>query len=164
MPNAKTKPKSKLHNPNALHLTVASVPRAAAFYREKLGFKMVEAFPSVDKPVWANLVLGGQSVMLGELPTLQEARELGMDQVEIELLKQDARAIARGALGVGTSYFVQVKDVDAFARRLKSKRVKPLTPPKTQVYGIRDCQVSDIDGYRLIFYSPVPPTAAGPKA
>lgn len=150
---AKSKP-ARIH-PNALSLTVASVPRSVAFYEDKLGFKMVESFPSADKPVWANLVLGSQSVMLCELPTLQEARQRGMDQGEIELLKQDARALARGALGVGVSYYVQVKNVDAFARRLKKKRLRPLLPPKTQVYGVRDCHLTDLDGYRLVFYTPV---------
>ena len=95
--------------------------------------------------------------MLGELPTLQEARQFGMDQQEIEQLKQDARAFARGALGVGVCYFVEVNDVDAFARRLKKKRQKPLLPPKTQFYGLRECHVVDTDGYRLVFYSQAKP-------
>lgn len=149
--------------PNALHLTVANVPRAAAYYADKFGFKVVEAFPDASKPVWVNLVLGSQSVMLGELPTLQEARERGMHHEEIELLKQDARAIARGALGVGVTYYLQVANIDAFARRLKKKRVRTLTSPKTQVYGLRDCQVNDLDGYRLVFYTRVP-VAAAPAA
>ncbi|MEO6594474.1 MAG: VOC family protein [Planctomycetota bacterium] len=154
------RPKPKQLHPNAIHLTVVSVMRAARFYEEKLGFKMVESFPDAQKPVWANLVLGGQSVMLGELPSLQQARELGMDRAEIELLKQDARSIARGQVGVGASYFVRVDDVDAFARRLKRRRIKPLTPPKTQFYGLRECQVTDPDGYRLVFFSQVASQAA----
>jgi uncharacterized glyoxalase superfamily protein PhnB len=152
-------PKRKQRHPNAIQLTVASVPRAVRFYEEKLGFKMVESFPP-EKPVWANVVLDGQSLMLGELPSLQEARALGMDQEEIELLKQDARAFARGTPGVGAAYYVQVADVDAFARRLKKRRVKPLLPPKTQFYGIRDVQLVDLDGYRLVFYSPASRPAA----
>lgn len=159
---ASKKPKQPF--PNAVHLTVASVPRAAAFYVDKLGFKLAEAFPDKQKPVWANLVLDGQSVMLGELPSLQEARQLGMDQVEIELLKQDARAFARGTPGVGSSYYVRVANVDAFAKKLKKKRVKLLTPPKTQFYGIRDCLVEDHDGYRLVFYSPAEAPTAPPPA
>lgn len=149
--------KHKQRHPNAIHLTVASVPRAVRFYEEKLGFKTIESFPP-DKPVWANLVLDGQALMLGELPSLQEARQFGMGQEEIEVLKQDARAFARGGPGVGVSYYVQVKDVDAFARRLKKRRVKPLLPPKTQFYGIRDLQLTDLDGYRIVFYMPVPQT------
>jgi uncharacterized glyoxalase superfamily protein PhnB len=152
-------PKSKQRHPNAIQLTVASVSRAARFYEEKLGFKVVESFPP-EKPVWANLLLDGQSVMLAELPSLQEARALGMDQEGIELLKQDARAFARGANGVGAAYYVQVRDVDAFARRLKKRRVKPLLPPKTQFYGIRELQVVDADGYRLVFYAPASRPAA----
>jgi uncharacterized glyoxalase superfamily protein PhnB len=156
MARSKSKPK-QLH-PNTLQLTVASVRRSVLFYEEKLGFKLAESFPP-EKPVWANLLLGGQSLMLGELPSLQEARQLGMDATEIELLKQDARAVARGALGVGCSYYLQVDDVDAFAKKLKKKRVRLLTPPKTQFYGLRDLQLADPDGYRLVFYTRVDPSA-----
>jgi uncharacterized glyoxalase superfamily protein PhnB len=155
---AKSKPKQR--HPNAIHLTVASVPRACRFYEEKLGFAVVESFPP-DKPVWANLVYDGQALMLGELPSLQEARAFGMGQEEIDVLKQDARAFARGAPGTGVSYYVKVKDVDAFARKLKKRRVKPLLPPKTQFYGIRDVQVLDLDGYRLVFYEPASPPPSG---
>ncbi|MBM4063724.1 MAG: hypothetical protein FJ265_21890 [Planctomycetes bacterium] len=157
---AKRKPK-KVH-PNAIHLTVQSVPRAAQFYVDKLGFKLAGTYPDGGRPIFAKLVLGGQVVMLGELPSLQEAKQMGMDAAEIELLKQDARAFARGTPGVGCACFLQVKDVDAFARRLKNKRVRPLTPPKTQFYGIRECQLADLDGYRLVFYSPAEVPAAPP--
>lgn len=149
------KPKKRIH-PNSLHLTVASVPRSVAFYTEKLGFRLAEAYPETGKPIWANVVLGGQSVMLGELPTLAEARERGMEQEQIELLKQDARSIARGSIGVGAAYYLRVNNVDAFARRLKKKRVRPLVAPTTQQYGLRECHVADLDGYRLVIYAPVP--------
>jgi uncharacterized glyoxalase superfamily protein PhnB len=142
-------------HPNALHLTVANVPRSVRFYVDKFGFKLAETFPDTGQPVWASLRLGKQTVMLGELPTLQEARQLGMDQAEIEQLKQDARQFARGAPGVGVAYYLEVANVDSFARRLKRKRLKPLLPPKTQFYGLRDCQVADPDGYRLVFYTRV---------
>ncbi|MBK8096435.1 MAG: VOC family protein [Planctomycetes bacterium] len=141
--------------PNALSLTVANVPRSIEFYKQKLGFKLAECFPDKKRPCWANLVLGGQSLMLGELPSLAEARQLGMGAEEIDLVKQDARAFARGAIGVGAAYYLLVADVDALARRLKKKRVKLLTPPKDQFYGIRELRVADPDGYRLVFYQPI---------
>jgi len=157
---ARAKPKQ---SPNAVHLTVASVRRAVEFYVEKLGFKMTGCFPDAAKPVWANLVLSGQAVMLGELPSLQEARQLGMAADAIELLKQDARGFARGTPGTGVAYYVQVANVDSFAKRMKKKRVKLLTQPKTHFYGLRDCQLEDLDGYRLVFFArvagEVPPPA-----
>jgi uncharacterized glyoxalase superfamily protein PhnB len=152
--------KGKPPHPNALYLTVASVPRAMAFYVDKLGFKLQGQWPE-QKPIYARVVLDGQSVMLGELPSLQEARQMGMDGPEIDLLKQDARAIARGTMGVGIAYFLQVADVDRFAAKMKKRRIKLLLPPKTQFYGARECALADLDGYRLVFYSPAPmPDAA----
>jgi hypothetical protein len=53
---------------------------------------------------------------------------------------------------------VLVPNVDAFARRLKRKRLKPLVPPTTRFYGLRDCQIADPDGYRLVFYTRVEPS------
>jgi len=153
--------KKQLH-PNAVHFTVASVARSSAFYIDKLGFKLVEAFPDKQKPVWARLLFHGQAVMLGELPSLVEARQWGMDHDEIELLKQDARAFVRGSPGAGAQYYLQVADVDVYARRLKRKRVKLLTQPKSQFYGIRDFQLQDLDGYRLVFFAPVPKSVAAP--
>ncbi len=156
------RPMPKPH-PNAIHLTVTSVARSARFYTEKLGFKVAETFPDPEHPVWASLRLGKQTVMIGELPTLQEARQLGMDQAEIEQLKQDARQFARGGPGVGVAYYLEVANVDAFARRLKRKRLSPLLPPKTQFYGLRDCHVADPDGYRLVFYSRVAVDRSGTR-
>lgn len=153
--------KNRQRHPNVIHLTVLNVPRAVRFYEEKLGFKTIESFPP-EKPVWAKLVFDGQALMLGELPSLAEARQFGMDQEEIEVLKQDARAFARGGQGVGVSYYVKVKNVDAFAKKLKKRRLKPLLPPKTQFYGIRDLTVVDLDGYRLVFYTPAAPLPAAP--
>jgi uncharacterized glyoxalase superfamily protein PhnB len=149
------KPKQPRQHPNSISLTVASVPRALRYYEEKLGFKVAATFPNAEKPVWARVMLDGQSVMLGELPSLQEARQLGMDQEEIDVLKQDARAFARGSPGVGAAYYLAVPDVDRFAAKLKKRRVKLLLAPKSQFYGLRECQVTDLDGYRLVFYAPV---------
>lgn len=140
-------------HPNSVHLTVSSVLKSLKFYREKLGFKVNECYPSAKKPVWANVTLGDQAVMLGQLPSLADARQFGMDAAEVELLKRDAKAFARGGAGTGVLIYLQVADVDAFCKRVRRKTVKPLTKVKTQFYGIRDFQVEDPDGYRLVFYT-----------
>ena len=158
------KSKGKNSFPNAVHLTVVSVPRALRFYEEKLGFKLGGQWPEGDKPVYAKMELDGQVVMLGELPSLVEARQMGLDAQELEVVKQDARALARGTGGIGVAVYLQVKDVDRFAAKMKKRRVKLLLPPKTQFYGARECALNDLDGYRLVFYcaSPVPAADASP--
>lgn len=154
--------KAKQPHPNAIHLTVASASRAANFYVDKLGFKRAGQWPEGNKPVFVKCVLDGQVVMLGELPSLVEAKQMGLDQSEIEVVKQDARAIARGNVGVGVVYYLQVADVDRFAAKMKKRRVKLLLPPKTQFYGVRECALVDLDGYRLVFYAAaaMPPAVA----
>jgi catechol 2,3-dioxygenase-like lactoylglutathione lyase family enzyme len=154
------KSKGKQPHPNAIHLTVASVPRSVRFYVEKLGFKQAGSWPEGDKPVYAKMVLDRQVLMLGELPSLQEARQMGLDVDELELVKQDARAMARGALGIGVSYYLLVADCDRFVAKMKKRRVKLLYGPKTQFYGAREAALVDLDGYRLVFYSPVAAPAA----
>jgi uncharacterized glyoxalase superfamily protein PhnB len=157
--------KAKQAHPNAIHLTVASASRAATFYVDKLGFKLAGQWPEHGKPVFAKCMLDGQVVMLGELPSLQEAKQMGLGQDEIEVVKQDARLIARGAVGVGVACYLQVADVDRFAAKMKKRRVKLLLPPKTQFYGARECSLLDPDGYRLVFYAvAAPPGAAGTAA
>ena len=78
---------------------------------------------------------------------------MGLDAQELEVVKQDARALARGTGGIGVAVSLQVKDVDRFAAKMKKRRVKLLLPPKTQFYGARECALNDLDGYRLVFYS-----------
>lgn len=152
-------PKKQPH-PNAIHLTVQSALRSARFYREKLGFRLATAHPSKDRPTWVLMVLGEQAVMLGQLPSLDDARRLGLDHEEIELLKSDAKNLARGKGGLGVHYFLRVDDVDAFHRKLRRKRVKPLTEPRTRHHGWREFQVEDLDGYRLVFYAEADSSAA----
>lgn len=156
-------PKKQPH-PNAIQLTVQSALRSARFYREKLGFRLAEAHPSKDRPTWACMVMGDQAVMLAQLPSLDDARRIGLEHEEIELLKSDAKNLARGKGGLGVHYFVQVEDVDAFHRKLKRKRVKPLTAPRTRSHGWREFQVEDLDGYRLVFYAEAGDAAAATTA
>ncbi|TAJ16194.1 MAG: hypothetical protein EPO68_11485, partial [Planctomycetota bacterium] len=51
--------------PLALMLTCKNIQRSVAFYRDVLGSEMKEAWPDKEKPMWCNMQLDGQSVMLG---------------------------------------------------------------------------------------------------
>src|SRR5688500_2028616 len=46
-------------------LTCKDMSASVAFYKDKLGFRMKESFPEQGTPMWCNMVLDGQSVMLG---------------------------------------------------------------------------------------------------
>jgi uncharacterized glyoxalase superfamily protein PhnB len=142
--------------PNSVHLIVASVKKSMKFYTEKLGFTVKTTFPDDKKPVFASLLLDRQSIMLGASLSVEEAKKFDMSKEELLMVKNDARAFAKSAHGVGVSLYVCVADVDAHYKAAKKKRVEILAQPKTQFYGLREYFAVDPDGYRLVFYTPVP--------
>jgi len=145
---------SKDYNPNAVHLTCADVKKAIKYYTEKLGFTLAECWPSPKKPMWANLLLDRQSVMVGGQAQPDMLKEWGASKDEIALCKKDAKRFAKGAHGVGVVIYVMVADVDAHHKAAKKKRANLISAPKTQFYGLREYMVEDLDGYRLSFYTP----------
>lgn len=142
--------------PISIAFTAENIKKSIKFYREKLGFELAECFPEEKKPVWANMVLNGQSVMLGQALSAKDMKkQLADDKKAGEFWAEHARRFARVAHGVGVCVFLRVDDVDAFAKSVKSRRVKLDLQPKTQFYGLRECVVTDPDGYTLIFYTQV---------
>lgn len=136
-------------------LTCRDVKASAAFYRE-LGFHMKESWPSDDEPQWANMVLVGQSIMIGACcePDKVDAMCGGNEKLAA-YWRGMAEAFAKHPSGVGVQVYVEVEDVDAFHARVQSAGLEPATDPTTQFYGIRDFGVDDPDGYGLVFYTPV---------
>lgn len=137
-------------------LTVKEMQVSLAFYRDKLGFHMKESWPDEAAPMWCNLILNGQSVMLGAaMEPAQVVAMCGGDPVDAELYGKAAEAFQRHPPGVGVVFYLAVDDVDAYDARIRAAGVRPLREVKTQFYGTRECQVEDPDGYRLVFYQPV---------
>jgi len=140
----------------AVGLTCKDMKKSVAFYRDLLGFEMKESWPDEETPMWCNLVLGGQSVMLGASMDPAKAGEMcSGDPAEAELHTRLAEAFRQHPAGVGVSFYLHVDDIDAYDARIRAKGVEPLRAPKTQFYGIRETVVDDPDGYRLVFYTPV---------
>ncbi len=136
-------------------LTCRDVKASAAFYA-KLGFEMKESWPTPEDPMWANLVLAGQSVMIG---AAMDPAEVGNmcegDAATEKYWKASSEAFRDHPSGVGIQVYLQVDDVDAYHVEVKKNGIAPETEPKTQFYGIRDFAVNDLDGYRLVFHTPV---------
>lgn len=141
----------------AVGITCKDMKASVAFYRDKLGFEMKESWPDEKAPMWCNMVLGGQSVMLGAaMDPDQVAGMCGSEPGEAELYVKLAKDFRAHRAGVGISLYLEVPDIDAYDKQIRKKGIKPLRKePKTQFYGIRESLVDDPDGYRVVFYTAV---------
>lgn len=144
----------------AVALTCKEMPKSVAFYRDQLGFTMKESWPDEHAPMWCNMTLGRQSVMLGAAVAPDQVSDLcGHDPEGLPIHAAMAQRFADHPAGVGLMIYLMVDDVDAYDSGLRGKGITPLREPMTQFYGIRETLVDDPDGYRLVFYSPVTMTS-----
>ncbi len=148
---------SASHPHLSVMLTCRDTAESARFYRDVLGFEMAEAWPSAERPMWANMVLDGQSIMVGQAmdPENLEADCGHATPEELEIWKRAATQFREHPAGVGIQIYVQVGDVDAYHATIRDRGAEPLSAPKTQFYGIREFHLEDPDGYRLVFHTPV---------
>lgn len=154
--------------PISIAFTVENIKKSIKFYRDKLGFELSGCWPDAKKPVWANLVLNGQSVMLGQVASPKDTKkQFADDKKAAEYWSGSVRDFQRSKHGVGVRVFLSVDDVDRFVKDAKKERVKTDLPPKTEFYGMRRSVITDPDGYALVFYTHVheePSGAAGEDA
>lgn len=142
--------------PISVAFTAENIKKSIKFYREKLGFTLAETFPNEKKPMWANLVLAGQSVMLGQAMSPKDMKKMCADNKKAaEYWAEHAKRFQKVAHGVGVCVYLHVPDVDGYQKQLKGKRIKADLPPTTQFYGLREMVVADPDGFTLVFYSHV---------
>jgi uncharacterized glyoxalase superfamily protein PhnB len=148
--------KQEQHFPLSVMFTSRDMKKSVSFYRDTLGFDLEACWPDEGNPMWANMLLDGQSVMLGAaMPPEQVSQMCGDDPAGRDWAVSRAKEFQKTGTGAGTVVYVMVKDVDAFHKRVTQKGVKAGYAPKTQFYGIRDFPVTDPDGHCLLFYSPV---------
>lgn len=144
------------HDPLTLMLTCRDMKKAIAFYRDTLGFEIEAAWPDDKSPMWANLMMGSQGIMIGALMSPEDAGKMcAGDEGAMTYMKTLAEEFRKHSSGVGVVIYVRVPDVDAYRAGLAKKGLKNLPEPKTQFYGVRDFALQDMDGYRFLFYSPV---------
>lgn len=106
-------------------LAVADLARAAAFYRDVLGFEVKE----MGDPGWRMFVQDGCRIMAGQCPDALPAAQLG-----------------------DHSYFAYlvVDDVDAYHQRVVSAGAEIIKALTTQAWGMREFGLRTVDGHRIM--------------
>jgi glyoxylase I family protein len=115
---------------------VFDMPTSLRFYRDLLGFEMVQRSKDSDDCGWAWLRKNGAELMLNTI----------YDEGERPAVPDRERA--RGHQDVGL--FIGCPDVDAAYEHLREKGIK-LNPPKVASYGMKQLYLTDPDGYGICF-------------
>ena len=127
-------------------LQVFDMPEALAFYRDKLGFEVVQTAPPADRVsnddyFWVWLRLGGADLMLNTAYDPDAERPPFPDA-------------ARVAAHDDTAIFFSCSNVDA-AYEHASRSGIHADPPTNAPYGMRQLYLKDTDGFVLCFQQPV---------
>lgn len=121
-------------------LQVFDMPTSVRFYRDVLGFEIIETSPrDGDQFDWGLLRLNDAQVMLNTAYE-QESRPAQPDA-------------ARVAAHRDTCLYFGCPDVDAAYRHLRAHGID-VNEPKVAPYGMKQLYVSDPDGYELCFQWP----------
>lgn len=120
-------------------LQVFDMPVALAFYRDILGFEVVEQAPAGDDCDWAMLRLGGVDLMLN---TAYE-----------KPFRPAAPDTARMTGHKDFTFYFGCPDVDAAYAHLRQRGIE-VDPPSITSYGFKSISLHDPDGYGLCFHWP----------
>lgn len=121
-------------------LHVFDMPASVRFYRDVLGFEVVQTSPREDDQFdWGLLRLNNAELMLNTAYE-QDSRPAHPDA---------ARAVAHG----DTCLYFGCPDVDAAYQHLRAHGID-VKEPKVAPYGMKQLYVSDPDGYALCFQWP----------
>lgn len=126
-------------------LQVFDMPTSVRFYRDMLGFEVVETSAREgDQFDWGWLRLNDAHVMLNT----------AYEQDDRPAQPEAARIRAHG----DTCLYFRCPDVDAAYRHLQAHGLD-VNGPKVAPYGMKQLYVTDPDGYGLCFQWPVAETA-----
>src|SRR5262249_22800957 len=108
------------------------MPRSVAFYRDVLGFEVIQQWDADGRLAWAMLRLGGAVVMLNERYDLEDRPPQPDSQ--------------RAAAHDDTELYFDCPDVDEAYAHLLKKGV-PTGSPQITHYGMKQVWVTDPDGF-----------------
>ncbi|MFO0950498.1 MAG: VOC family protein [Isosphaeraceae bacterium] len=120
-------------------LQVFDMPTSLRFYRDVLGFEVVQRSQPADDCGWAWLRAGDAEIMLN---TAYEAEH-----------RPPEPDPARLAAHADTVLYFGCPDVDAAFAYLRASGV-PAAEPSTAPYGMRQLNFSDPDGYAICYQWP----------
>jgi uncharacterized glyoxalase superfamily protein PhnB len=115
-------------------LQVYDMPTSLAFYRDVLGFEILQTAPPGPVTHWAMLRNGDVYLMLNTKYEFDYERPLEPD-----------RTSGRDDFGL----FLMCENADAAYRELQEKGWPDIEEPTTAAYGMRQLQIRDPDGFRL---------------
>ena len=120
---------------------VADVVKAAEHYRDRLGFTIIGYFFG-DPPVFAMVGRDDKIIML--------------------LLVENGRGGSnRNFKPEAIDAYLWVDDVDALYAEFQRSGVEVVMPPTLRIYGMKELEVRDLDGYVLCFGEDVPSAGNG---
>lgn len=118
-------------------LGVPNVRQAAEYYRDVLGFHLDPVHgvfqPVADEPGGVYGIVDREGV-----------------RVHLQIRRGDRAARPQGRGAFERDVYVYVDDLDGVYADLQRRGAK-VQPPKRAPYGIRECEVEDLDRYRLTF-------------
>lgn len=109
---------------------VKDVERGLSFYRDLLGFKLIEDFRYEKKPVYARLRAPGGD---GTIALHQAAPETSV-------------------LSDGVRLYFEVRELDDFCRKLQQKGFYITQLPRMMPWGWRHAYLNDPDGHEISLY------------
>lgn len=117
---------------------VTNVPKALAFYRDQLGFKITFQGPHEDD-IFFGIVERGRAMIM-------------MKDVGVEPMPNYTRDIGKGI--ARWDAYVYVPDPDTLAAEFASRNVEFFVPISDTGDGLRGFEIQDADGYILFFGRP----------
>ena len=122
------------------NLVVSDIDRSTAFYRDVLGFSIVQTVPDSAPFVFVWLKRDEVSVFLNAAPAVR---------------KEHPAMASRAPGGTNTMFFTMEAETPAAGIDALFERVRPkarvFMPLKDQFYGMREFGIEDPDGHAIFF-------------
>jgi len=115
---------------NHAMIYVKDVTRALGFYRDMLGFKLIEDFRYENQSVYARLRAPG-----------------GDGTIALHMAGPGASMVSDGV-----RLYLEIQDLDGFCRKLQSKGMYIPQGPRMMPWGWRHVYVNDPDGHEISLY------------